>query len=91
MPAWAHDRCFEEQPERDRRYGLEHDEYAEFVRELELADRIADQALLPPAICWPERRHRAGSAAVHRHTSGRLSQRSSASPRASASAIPAGR
>jgi hypothetical protein len=39
MPSRAHDRFFEEQRERDRRYGLEHDEYAEFVRELELADR----------------------------------------------------
>jgi hypothetical protein len=48
MPTRAHDRFFEEQRERDRRYGLEHDEYGEFVRELELADRIADQASLPP-------------------------------------------
>jgi hypothetical protein len=48
MPTRAHDRFFEEQRERDRRYGREHDEYAEFVHELELADRIADQASLPP-------------------------------------------
>jgi hypothetical protein len=48
MPSKARDCFFEEQRERDRRYGLEHDEYAEFVRELELADRIAEQAPLPP-------------------------------------------
>ncbi len=45
MPTRAHDRFFEEQRERDRRYGLEHDEYAEFVHELELADRIADPGI----------------------------------------------
>jgi hypothetical protein len=48
MPTRANDRFFEEDRECDRRYGLEHDEYAEFVREIELADRIADQASLPP-------------------------------------------
>lgn len=48
MPMRAHDRFFEEQRERDRRYGLEHDEYAEFVCEIELADRLAEQASVPP-------------------------------------------
>jgi hypothetical protein len=59
MPARANDRFFEEDRERDRRYGLEHDEYAEFVRELELADRIADQASLPPGHCAARRLARA--------------------------------
>jgi hypothetical protein len=36
MPIRAHDRFSEEQRERGRRYGLEHDEYAEFVHEIEL-------------------------------------------------------
>jgi hypothetical protein len=31
-----------------RRYGLEHDPGADLVRELELADRCAEQASLPP-------------------------------------------
>jgi hypothetical protein len=31
-----------------RRCGLEHDPYADFVQELELADRYAEQASLPP-------------------------------------------
>jgi hypothetical protein len=48
MPTRANDRFFEEDRGCDWRYGLEHDEKAEFVRELELADRIADQASLPP-------------------------------------------
>ena len=62
MPTRAHDRFFEEQRERDRRYGLEHDEYAEFVHELELADRIADQASLPPGhpLARAAARHRLG-------------------------------
>jgi hypothetical protein len=62
MPTWAHDRFFDEQRERDRRYGLEHDEYAEFVREIELADRIADQASLPPGhpLARAAARHRLG-------------------------------
>jgi hypothetical protein len=62
MPTWAHDRFFDEQRERDRRYGLEHDEHAEFVRETELADRIADQASLPPGhpLARAAARHRLG-------------------------------
>jgi hypothetical protein len=62
MPTRAQDRFFEEQRERDRRYGLEHDEYAEFVHELELADRIADQASLPPGhrLARAAARHRLG-------------------------------
>ena len=62
MPTWAHDRFFEEQRERDRRYGLEHDEYAEFVHELEMADRIADQASLAPGhpLARAAARHRLG-------------------------------
>jgi hypothetical protein len=55
MPTRANDRLFEEDRECDRHYGLEHDEYAEFVHELELADRIADQASLPPGHCAARR------------------------------------
>lgn len=44
----AHERMLEEQGERDRRCGLEQDADEEFARELELADRIAEQASLPP-------------------------------------------
>jgi hypothetical protein len=62
MPTRAYDRFFEEQREPDCRYGLEHDEYAEFVHELELADRIADQASLPPGhpLARAAARHRLG-------------------------------
>lgn len=59
MPIRANDRFFEDDRECDRRYGLEHDEKAEFVRELELADRIADQASLPPGHCAARRLARA--------------------------------
>jgi hypothetical protein len=38
----------EEQCERDLRYGVADDEYDEFERELELADRIAEHASAPP-------------------------------------------
>jgi hypothetical protein len=51
MSTRANDRFFEEDRECDRRYGLEHDEYADFVHEIELADRIADQASFPPGHC----------------------------------------
>ena len=89
MPTRAHDRFFEEQRERNRRYGLEHDEYAEFVHELELADRIADQASLPPGhpLARAAARHRLGRGP--RPTSSRTSPRSNASPLASASGITA--
>ena len=40
----ALERMLEEQHERDRRYGVADDEYDEFERELELADRIAEHA-----------------------------------------------
>jgi hypothetical protein len=45
-----------------RRYGLDHDDYAELVRETELADRIADQASLPPGqpLARAAARHRLG-------------------------------
>jgi hypothetical protein len=39
---------YEREEEELRRYGLEHDPYADFVRELELADRYAEQASLAP-------------------------------------------
>ena len=60
MSTRAHDRFFEEQRDRDRRYGLEHDEYAEFVHELERADRIAGP--LPPGhpLARAAARHRLG-------------------------------
>lgn len=49
MPMRGHDPLFEEQHERDLRYGLEEDDPdAELTRELELADRIAEHASLPP-------------------------------------------
>src|SRR4051794_36298400 len=44
----ALERMLEEQWERDRRYGVADDEYDEFERELELADRIAEHASAPP-------------------------------------------
>ena len=44
----ALERMLEEQHERDRRYGLAEHEDEEFELELELADRIAEQASLPP-------------------------------------------
>jgi len=44
----ALERLLEEQWERDRRYGVADDEYDEFERELELADRIAEHASVPP-------------------------------------------
>jgi hypothetical protein len=37
---------YEREEEELRRYGLEHDPYADFVQELELADRHAEQASL---------------------------------------------
>ena len=43
----AHERMLEEEEERNRRYGLEHDPDDEFADELELADRIGEQASLP--------------------------------------------
>jgi hypothetical protein len=39
---------FEREQELLRRYGLEHDPRAELEHELELADRLADHASLPP-------------------------------------------
>src|SRR4051794_14719671 len=44
----ALERMLEEQHERDLRYGVADDEYDEFERELELADRIAEYASAPP-------------------------------------------
>jgi len=44
----ALERMLEEQHERDRRYGVADDEYDDFEHELELADRIAEHASLPP-------------------------------------------
>ena len=44
----ALERMLEEQHERERRYGVAGDEYDDFERELELADRIAEHASLPP-------------------------------------------
>src|SRR3954466_16105820 len=48
MHARALERMLEEQHERDLRYGVADDEYDDFERELELADRIAEHASLPP-------------------------------------------
>src|SRR3954453_21378197 len=41
-------RMLEEQYQRDLRYGVADDGYDDFERELELADRIAEHASLPP-------------------------------------------
>jgi len=40
--------AYEREQEELRRYGLEHDPYGDFVQELELADRYAEQASLAP-------------------------------------------
>jgi len=47
MPMHARERRLEEQHEYDLRYGLEQDPRDELEDELELADRIAEQASLP--------------------------------------------
>src|SRR3954464_361849 len=44
----ALERMLEEQYQRDLRYGVADDEYDDLQRELELADRIAEYASLPP-------------------------------------------
>jgi hypothetical protein len=44
----ALERMLEDQHERDLRYGVADDEYDDFERELELADRIAEHASAPP-------------------------------------------
>jgi hypothetical protein len=58
----ALERMLEEQWERDRRYGVADDEYDEFERELELADRIAEHASVPPGdpLCRALARKRLG-------------------------------
>jgi hypothetical protein len=63
----ALDRLLEEQRERDRRYGSADDEAEEFDRELELADRLAEQASLPPGdpSCRAEACRRLGHAAPY--------------------------
>lgn len=48
MSMQPNDRAFDEEDERDRRYGLQHDPDDELAHELELADRLAEQASLPP-------------------------------------------
>jgi hypothetical protein len=60
-----------------RRYGLEHDPRADHERELELADRLAEQASLPP-----------GSAAAQALARHRLGRGPSPYGRAGASAPP---
>lgn len=42
---WDHEQL---ERDRQRRYGIEHDPYEEFLEEFELADRYADQASLAP-------------------------------------------
>jgi hypothetical protein len=55
-------RAREEQRERDLRYGLEHDPREEHAKELELTERIAEQASLPPGhpMVLAAARHRLG-------------------------------
>jgi hypothetical protein len=62
MPMHGHHPFFEEQYERDLRYGLDHNPHEDLMRELELADRIADQASLPPGhpYATAAARHRLG-------------------------------
>ena len=57
-----HNRAREEQRERDIRYGLDRDPREEHEHELELTERIADQASLPPGhpIVLVAARHRLG-------------------------------
>lgn len=57
-----YNRAREEQRERDLRQGLQHDPHEEHQRELELAERIAEQASLPPGhpIVLAAARHRLG-------------------------------
>jgi hypothetical protein len=52
----------EEQEERDRRDGVADDEYDDFERELELADRLAEHASVPPGdpLCRALARKRLG-------------------------------
>jgi len=47
MRLHAVERMLDEQEERDRRYGLAHDEDEELEREFEMADRIAEHASMP--------------------------------------------
>jgi hypothetical protein len=63
MRSHAYGRGFEQDEELLRRYGLEHDPRAEHAHELELADRLAEQASLPPGD--------AGAQALARHRLGR--------------------
>ena len=58
----ALERMLEEQHERDLRYGVADDEYDDFERELELADRIAEHASVPPGdpLCRALARRRLG-------------------------------
>jgi hypothetical protein len=62
MRSRSHDHGYEREQELLRRYGLEHDPRAEHERELELADRLAEQASLPPgdAAARALARHRLG-------------------------------
>jgi hypothetical protein len=62
MRLHALERMLEEQDERDRRYGLAHDENEELEREFEPADRIAEQASLAPGdpSCLVAARHQLG-------------------------------
>src|SRR5215218_7476723 len=56
------ERMLEEQQERDRRYGIAYDEYDDSELELELADRIAEHASVPPGdpLCRALARRRLG-------------------------------
>jgi hypothetical protein len=56
------ERMLEEQHERDRRYGIAYDECDDFELELELADRIAEHASVPPGdpLCRALARRRLG-------------------------------
>lgn len=62
MRLQALERMLEEQEERDRHYGVADDEYDDFERELELADRLAEHASMPPGdpLCRALARKRLG-------------------------------
>jgi hypothetical protein len=60
MKAHAQSDAFEHEQELLCRYGLEHDPRAEHEQELELADRLADQASLSPGAARKLARQRLG-------------------------------
>lgn len=80
---WDHEQL---ERDRQRRYGIEHDPYEEFLEEFELADRYADQASLAPgsAAALALARRRLGRAGpTSSHTTRRCGRRWSPASRSS--------